>query len=127
MKFNTIPEIIKDLKFGRMVIVIDDKDRENEGDLIVPAFFVRPEDINFMAKEARGLICVPMKEERLQHLNLQPMVDNFVKERKKAKDPYGTAWMISVDAAAGITTGISAPPIGITNKIPYTNDARSSI
>ncbi|MFH1655140.1 MAG: bifunctional 3,4-dihydroxy-2-butanone-4-phosphate synthase/GTP cyclohydrolase II, partial [Candidatus Omnitrophota bacterium] len=88
--------------------VIDDEGRENEGDLIMAAGFVKPEDINFMAKEARGLICVPMKEERLQYLNLQPMADNFVKERQKTNDPYGTAWMMSVDAATGITTGISA-------------------
>ncbi|MBM3248288.1 MAG: bifunctional 3,4-dihydroxy-2-butanone-4-phosphate synthase/GTP cyclohydrolase II [Candidatus Omnitrophica bacterium] len=108
MNFNTIPEIIEDLKLGRMVIVIDDEDRENEGDLIIPASFVKPGDINFMAKEARGLVCVPMEEERLNSLNIQPMADSFVKERVKGKDPYGTAWMISVDAAAGITTGISA-------------------
>lgn len=108
MSFNTIPEIVEDLKLGHMVIVIDDEDRENEGDLIMSASFVKPDDINFMAKEARGLICAPMEEARLEELNLHPMVDNFVKESNKAKDPYGTAWMISVDAAAGITTGISA-------------------
>lgn len=108
MSFNTIPEIIEDLMHGRMVIVIDDEDRENEGDIIMSASFVQPEAINFMAKEARGLVCVPMEEERLRILNLQPMVDKFVKEPKKVKDPYGTAWMMSVDAATGITTGISA-------------------
>ncbi|MBM3252104.1 MAG: 3,4-dihydroxy-2-butanone-4-phosphate synthase, partial [Candidatus Omnitrophica bacterium] len=108
MVFNNISEILNDLSQGKMVIVIDDEDRENEGDLIMPASFVCPEHINFMAKEARGLICVPMEEERLKFLNLQPMVDNFVKERTKAKDPYGTAWMMSTDAATGVTTGISA-------------------
>jgi 3,4-dihydroxy 2-butanone 4-phosphate synthase/GTP cyclohydrolase II len=108
MSLNSIPEILKDLSDGKMVIVIDDEDRENEGDLIMSASFVGPEHINFMAKEARGLICVPMEEERLKFLNLQPMVDNFVKERTKAKDPYGTAWMMSTDAATGVTTGISA-------------------
>lgn len=108
MSFNSITEILEELSKGKMVIVVDDEDRENEGDLIMSASFVRPEDINFMAKEARGLICVPMEEERLNVLNIQPMADSFVKERVKAKDPYGTAWMMSVDAASGITTGISA-------------------
>lgn len=89
-----------------MVIVVDDEARENEGDLILPASFVRPEHINFMAKFGRGLICVPMEEERLRALELEPML----KERSAytKKDPYSTAWMISADAAKGITTGISA-------------------
>jgi 3,4-dihydroxy 2-butanone 4-phosphate synthase/GTP cyclohydrolase II len=108
MHFNTITEVINDLKAGKMVIVIDDEGRENEGDLVTPASFIQPEKINFMAKEARGLICVPMEESRLKYLNIQPMFDNFVIQRKKAKDPYGTAWMMSVDAASGVTTGISA-------------------
>ncbi len=100
--FNTIPEILEDLKKGRMVIVVDDADRENEGDLIMAASFARPQDINFMARFGRGLICVPMEEERLQRLDLQPMLD------EKGRDPFSTAWMISCDAASGITTGISA-------------------
>ena len=99
--FNTIPEIIEDLKKGLMVIVVDDEDRENEGDLIMAASFVRAEHINFMAKYGRGLICVPMGEERLNQLELEPM-------QKNKTDPFSTAWMISVDAASGITTGISA-------------------
>jgi len=100
--FNTIPEILEDLKNGKMVIVVDDADRENEGDLVMAASFTRAEDINFMAKFGRGLICVPMEEEKLNVLNLQPMLS------EKARDPFSTAWIISVDAAAGITTGISA-------------------
>lgn len=100
--FNTIPEILQDLKNGKMVIVVDDADRENEGDLVMSASFARPEDINFMAKFGRGLICVPMEEERLNRLDLKPMLN------ENAKDPFSTAWMISVDAACGITTGISA-------------------
>jgi len=91
-----------------MVIVIDDEDRENEGDVIMAASFARPEDINFMAKEARGLICVPMEEERLIALNLHPMLDALSKRHRATKDPFSTAWMISVDASSGITTGISA-------------------
>ncbi|MFC1645727.1 bifunctional 3,4-dihydroxy-2-butanone-4-phosphate synthase/GTP cyclohydrolase II [Candidatus Omnitrophota bacterium] len=108
MQFNTIPEIIEDLKMGRMVIVVDDEDRENEGDIIMAASYVRPEDINFMAKEARGLICVPMEEDRLEALNLHPMLTSPKDRHEKSKDPFGTAWMISTDAKTGTTTGISA-------------------
>ena len=104
--FNSIPEILEDLKKGRMVIVVDDEDRENEGDLVMSASFVRAEDINFMARLGRGLICVPMEEERLKELNLQPMLED--NSSSKNKDPFSTAWMISADAASGITTGISA-------------------
>ncbi|MCX5702716.1 MAG: bifunctional 3,4-dihydroxy-2-butanone-4-phosphate synthase/GTP cyclohydrolase II [Candidatus Omnitrophica bacterium] len=106
--FNTIPEILEDLKSGKMVVVVDDEDRENEGDLIMPASFVRPEDINFMAKFGRGLICVPMEEERLKKIGLTPMLDNAYSSAGERKDPFSTAWMISVDARLGITTGISA-------------------
>jgi 3,4-dihydroxy 2-butanone 4-phosphate synthase/GTP cyclohydrolase II len=102
--FNSIPEILEDLKKGKMVIVVDDEDRENEGDLIMAASYVKPEDINFMAKHGRGLICVPMEEERLRELDLESML----KERAQYnKDPFATAWIISVDAEHGITTGIS--------------------
>ena len=108
MYFNTISEIVEDLKQGKMVIVVDDEDRENEGDIIMAACFIRPEDINFMAKEARGLICVPMEEERLEELDLHPMLTNLKDRHENSKDPFGTAWMISTDAAKGTTTGISA-------------------
>ncbi len=103
--FNSIPEIIEDLKAGKMVVMVDDEDRENEGDLIMAAAFVKPEHINFMAKYGRGLICVPMEEERLAALALTPML-----EEAKAinRDPFATAWMVSVDAAKNVTTGISA-------------------
>jgi 3,4-dihydroxy 2-butanone 4-phosphate synthase/GTP cyclohydrolase II len=104
--FNTIAEILEDLKKGLMVIVVDDEDRENEGDLIMAASFVKPEDINFMSKFGRGLICVPMEEERLKTLDLQPMSMNDKLIDKK--DALSTAWMISVDASNGISTGISA-------------------
>ena len=104
--FNSIPEILEDLKAGKMVIVVDDEDRENEGDLIIAASAVRPEHINFMAKFGRGLICVPMEEERLKELDLEPMLKNTLTHGKD--DPFKTAWMISVDASRGITTGISA-------------------
>ena len=100
-KFNTIDEILDDLKAGKMVIIVDDEDRENEGDLVMAASFVKPEDINFMAKYGRGLICVPMEGKRLDELGLKPM-------QEKSEDKYSTAWAISVDAREGITTGISA-------------------
>ena len=103
---NAIPEILEDLKQGRMVIVVDDEDRENEGDLVIAASSVKPEDINFMAKFGRGLICVPMEEERLGALDLEPMLKDKTQPLKE--DPFKTAWMISVDASRGITTGISA-------------------
>ena len=104
--FNTVPEIIEDLKKGKVVIIVDDESRENEGDLVVAAVFAKPEKVNFMAKYARGLICVPMEEERLKQLDLKPMSER--EGITGRKDAYSTAWMISVDAAAGITTGISA-------------------
>jgi 3,4-dihydroxy 2-butanone 4-phosphate synthase/GTP cyclohydrolase II len=104
--FNTIPEILEDFKKGRMVIVVDDEDRENEGDLVMAASFVKPQDINFMAKFGRGLICVPMEEERLKQLDLEPMLKD--KALSSPEDPFKTGWMISVDASRGITTGISA-------------------
>ena len=106
-KFNPINEIIEDIKKGKMVIVIDDEGRENEGDLIMAAQFTTPREINFMAKEASGLICVPMDDETSSRLNLHPMLDNF-QRLKKPTDSFGTSWMISVDASDGVTTGISA-------------------
>ncbi len=99
--FNTIHEVVADIRRGKMVIVIDDEDRENEGDLIMAGCFVTPEDINFMAKHGRGLICMPMEGERLDELAISPMVSG-------STDPHGTAFTISVDAREGITTGISA-------------------
>ncbi len=103
---NNTNEIIEEIKNGRMVVVVDDEDRENEGDLLMSASFVKPEQINFMAKYGRGLICVPMEEDRLVDLELQPML--LEKNTTNKKDPFSTAWMISTDAAKGITTGISA-------------------
>jgi 3,4-dihydroxy 2-butanone 4-phosphate synthase/GTP cyclohydrolase II len=101
MKFNTIPEIIKDLRKGRMAIVVDDEDRENEGDLVVPASFATPSMINFIIKHARGLVCMPMEGKRLDELGLHPMFEDN-------QDTFKTAWAISVDAKKGTTTGISA-------------------
>ncbi|MDD4908267.1 MAG: bifunctional 3,4-dihydroxy-2-butanone-4-phosphate synthase/GTP cyclohydrolase II [Candidatus Omnitrophica bacterium] len=106
MIFNTIAEILEELKRGKMVIVVDDADRENEGDLVMAASFVKPADINFMATYGRGLICVPLEEARLNALELRPMIDH--KNAAAQADRFSTAWMISVDARHGTTTGISA-------------------
>ncbi|MCP4652545.1 MAG: bifunctional 3,4-dihydroxy-2-butanone-4-phosphate synthase/GTP cyclohydrolase II [Candidatus Omnitrophica bacterium] len=99
--FTNIEDIISDFKQGRPVIVVDDEGRENEGDLVVAAQFATPEVINFMIKEARGLVCVPLRSERIRQLDLGPM-------HQHNQDPFKTAWRISVDGASGITTGISA-------------------
>jgi 3,4-dihydroxy 2-butanone 4-phosphate synthase/GTP cyclohydrolase II len=101
MKLNTINEILADIRHGKMVIVIDDKDRENEGDLVMAGSLTTPADINFMAKYGRGLVCVPMEGSRLDSLDLHPM-------SSKAPDHYKTGWAISCDARNGVTTGISA-------------------
>lgn len=100
-KFNPIREIIEDIRQGRMVIMADDESRENEGDLIFPAQFVTPEKVNFMMKEGRGLICVPLTDERVEALGLKEMTDS-------SGDAMRTAFTLSVDARLGITTGISA-------------------
>jgi len=100
--FSPINAILEDLRQGRMVIVVDDEGRENEGDLVVCAQFARPEIINFMIKEARGLVCVPLEHSRIEELALEPM------HRELPGDPFKTAWRVSVDAKTGVTTGISA-------------------
>ena len=99
--FNTIESVIADLQKGRMVIVVDDADRENEGDLIMAAQFVTAATVNFMAKYGRGLICVPTTSERLQQLGIERMV-------RQNRESFKTDFQVSVDAARGVTTGISA-------------------
>jgi 3,4-dihydroxy 2-butanone 4-phosphate synthase / GTP cyclohydrolase II len=99
--FATIEEAIEDIREGRMVVVVDDPDRENEGDLTVAAQFATPEAINFMATHARGLICLCLTEERADTLVLRPMTDHN-------EAPLGTAFTVSVEAREGVTTGISA-------------------
>jgi len=99
---NSVEEILDDVKSGKPVIIVDDETRENEGDIIVAAQFATPQSINFMIKEARGLVCVPLTMERIGELNLEPM------SPLNTNDPFKTAWRMSVDAACGITTGISA-------------------
>ena len=101
MPISPIPELIADLAAGRMVILVDEEDRENEGDLVLAADHVTPEAINFMAKYGRGLICLTLTRERCQQLQLPPMVS-----RNGTK--HGTAFTVSIEAREGVTTGISA-------------------
>jgi 3,4-dihydroxy 2-butanone 4-phosphate synthase/GTP cyclohydrolase II len=100
-KFDSIESVITDIRKGRMVILVDDADRENEGDVIMAAEFVTPKAVNFMAKHGRGLICVPTTGERLKQLGVEEMV-------KQNRDSFKTDFQVSVDAAKGISTGISA-------------------
>ncbi|MDD5270465.1 MAG: bifunctional 3,4-dihydroxy-2-butanone-4-phosphate synthase/GTP cyclohydrolase II [Candidatus Omnitrophica bacterium] len=99
--FNTIKEAIEDIRKGRMVIVIDDEGRENEGDLLMAAEFVTPDAINFMAKYGRGLICVPMEESRLRELGIEVLSET-------GGGNFNTGWTMSIDLKEGVTTGISA-------------------
>ncbi|MBI4597699.1 MAG: bifunctional 3,4-dihydroxy-2-butanone-4-phosphate synthase/GTP cyclohydrolase II [Candidatus Omnitrophica bacterium] len=99
--FHPISEILDEVRQGRLVIVVDDGDRENEGDLVLAASFATPEHISFMATHGRGIICAPMDGRVLDRLSLHPMVS-------PSEDPMKTAWTVSVDARRGVTTGISA-------------------
>ncbi|SDH15915.1 bifunctional 3,4-dihydroxy-2-butanone-4-phosphate synthase/GTP cyclohydrolase II [Desulfosporosinus hippei] len=100
MSFNTIEEALEDIRLGKMVVMVDDEDRENEGDLVMAAEMATPEAINFMATYGRGLICVPLTKDRIHSLQLEQMVNNNT-------DPHGTAFTVSVDAITS-STGISA-------------------
>ncbi len=114
---SPIEDIIEDYRQGKMVILVDDEDRENEGDLMVPADTVTPEDINFMAKYGRGLICLTLTEEKCRQLHLPLMVrDN--------KDPHGTNFTVSIEAAKGVTTGISAHDRAVTIRTAVKPDAK---
>ena len=101
MKLNSIEEIVEDIRQGKMVILMDDEDRENEGDLVIAAEKIRAEDINFMATHARGLICMTLMEKRCQQLALPLMVASN-------NAAHGTNFTVSIEAAEGVTTGISA-------------------
>lgn len=99
--FNSIDEALQDIRDGKCVILVDDEDRENEGDLVIAAECVTPEAVNFMAKYARGLICLALSSSRADELQLHPQsIENTA--------PFGTAFTVSIDAARGVTTGISA-------------------
>jgi 3,4-dihydroxy 2-butanone 4-phosphate synthase / GTP cyclohydrolase II len=114
---NTIEEIIEDLRLGKMVIIMDDEDRENEGDLVMAASFTRPEDVNFMARYGRGLICLTLTPERCQQLRLPLMVN-------ENKTPHSTNFTVSIEAATGVTTGISAADRARTIQAAVAADAK---
>src|SRR5260221_11051060 len=98
---NTIDEILEDLRLGKMAVIMDDEDRENEGDLIMAADCVRPQDINFMARFGRGLICLTLTRERCRQLRLPLMVSETDRDRR-------TNFTLSIEPAQGVTTAISA-------------------
>ncbi len=102
MPISSIEEAISDIRDGKMVILVDDKDRENEGDLVVAAEYASAETINFMAKHGRGLICLALTKENADRIGLQPI------KPEHNPVPQYTAFTISIDACNGITTGISA-------------------
>ena len=101
MNFAPIPELLEEIRAGRMVVIVDDEDRENEGDLIMAAELVKPSDINFMVTHARGLVCLSVNRERAGQLGLAPMVRNNTAQ-------FQTNFTVSIEAAEGVTTGISA-------------------
>src|SRR5499426_2219646 len=106
-QFATVEEGLEEIRQGRILLVVDDEDRENEGDLVMAADLATPESVNFMAKYGRGLICVPLPGERLDELQISMMVrDNTA--------PLGTAFTTTVDARRGVTTGTSAYDRAVT-------------
>jgi 3,4-dihydroxy 2-butanone 4-phosphate synthase/GTP cyclohydrolase II len=119
MPISPVPELVAELAAGRMVILVDEEDRENEGDLVLAADHVTPEAINFMAKYGRGLICLTLTRERCERLQLPPMaVRNGTK--------HGTAFTVSIEAAQGVTTGISAADRARTVQAAVAKDAKPS-
>ncbi len=117
MSFASIPELLEEIRQGRMVILLDDEDRENEGDLIMAASKVRPEDINFMATHARGLICLALTRERCRQLKLPLMVQDNASR-------LGTAFTLSIEAREGVSTGISAYDRAHTIRTAVAPDAK---
>jgi 3,4-dihydroxy 2-butanone 4-phosphate synthase / GTP cyclohydrolase II len=115
--FATVEEAIAEIRAGRMVVVVDSPDRENEGDLTLAADYVTPEAINFMAKEARGLICLALEESRCDELGLYPMTNHN-------EAPLRTAFTVSVEARSGVSTGISAADRSHTIKVAIDPDAK---
>ena len=117
MNLSTTAELIAEIKAGRMAVLVDDEDRENEGDLVFAAEFVTPEKINFMATHGRGLICMPITEAHARRLYLAPMVPNN-------RSLHGTNFTVSIEAAQGVTTGISAADRAHTIRVAAAPDAR---
>jgi 3,4-dihydroxy 2-butanone 4-phosphate synthase/GTP cyclohydrolase II len=118
MGISTIKEAIVDIKSGKMVILVDDEDRENEGDLFMAAEFVTPEAINFMARYGRGLICLSINEELADKLRLYPMV-------RENQSRFGTAFTVSIEAKRGVTTGISAADRATTIRTAVADDTKT--
>lgn len=121
MAFNTIPELVEDVRQGKMVILVDDEDRENEGDLILATDFVTPQAINFMVVEARGLVCLTLTSQQIERLQLPQMVRddmNFA--------PNKTAFTVSIEASHGISTGISAADRAHTCRVAANPSAKPS-
>jgi 3,4-dihydroxy 2-butanone 4-phosphate synthase/GTP cyclohydrolase II len=119
MPISPIPELVAELAAGRMVILVDEEDRENEGDLVLAADLVTPEAINFMAKHARGLICLTLTRDHCERLQLPPMAT-------RNGSSHGTAFTVSIEAATGVTTGISAADRARTVQAAVTRDAKPS-
>src|SRR5215510_3467831 len=119
MPISPVPELVAELAAGRMVILVDEEDRENEGDLVLAADHVTPEAINFMARFGRGLICLTLTRERCERLHLPPMA-----ARNGTK--MGTAFTVSIEAAEGVTTGISAADRSRTVQAAVARDAQAS-
>ncbi|MEY1661056.1 bifunctional 3,4-dihydroxy-2-butanone-4-phosphate synthase/GTP cyclohydrolase II [Isoalcanivorax beigongshangi] len=119
MALNTVQELVEDIRAGRMVILMDDEDRENEGDLIMAAEHCTPEAINFMIRHARGLVCMPMSRERCEQLELPLMVT-------RNGSGFGTKFTVSIEAAEGVTTGISAADRARTVQAAAAPDAKAA-
>ncbi len=117
MPFASVPELLEEIRAGRMVVIVDDEDRENEGDLIMAAELVRPSDINFMVTHARGLVCLSLIRERCRQLGLGPMVS-------VNRSQHHTNFTVSIEAAEGVTTGISAYDRAHTIRTAVRPDAR---
>ena len=119
MSISPVQDIVAELRAGRMVILVDEEDRENEGDLVLAAEHVTPEAINFMVTHARGLVCLTLTEERCRQLDLPLMVRNN-------KTPHNTAFTVSIEAAEGVTTGISAHDRARTVQAAVARNARAA-
>ncbi|MCA9423161.1 MAG: 3,4-dihydroxy-2-butanone-4-phosphate synthase, partial [Nitrospira sp.] len=118
-RFHTIAETLEDIQTGKCIILVDDEDRENEGDLVMAAEKVTPDDINFMAKYGRGLICLALTPDRVEELKLPPQANENTA-------PFGTAFTVSIDAAKHITTGISAADRATTIQLAVDPTAKPS-
>jgi len=119
MSFASVPELLEDIRAGRMVVIVDDEDRENEGDLIMAAELAKPSDINFMVTHGRGLVCLSLTKERCRQLQLPLMVSDN-------RSPHGTNFTVSIEAAEGVGTGISAYDRALTVRTAVRPDAKPS-